>query len=69
MSIETTFVQWQSANVASVGGTFTMAGLPEDAPPGMPSRGSFLVVVKRDATGWKVMNGLGSPYIPEPTEG
>lgn len=59
MTLTTEFTRFIGANHAYSGGTWTTSGMP----PGMPTRGSWLVVNVKDSTGWKMLSGLGSTDI------
>lgn len=61
LTLETGYIDWHSYDLAAVGGTYMVAGLPE----GMPNSGSWLVNVERSDTGWLMSNGLVSQFVPE----
>jgi uncharacterized protein (TIGR02246 family) len=64
LDVKTTYVKWAGADHASVGGTWTMAGVP----PGMGGdRGawSFLAEKGADAV-WRLAAGLVAQYVPPP---
>jgi uncharacterized protein (TIGR02246 family) len=61
LSIEVGYIQWHGADVAAVGGTYSVSGLPE----GVPSTGSWLSVVERSGGQWQSSNGLVARFVPE----
>lgn len=62
LSLSTGYIDWKNGDVASVGGTYQLAGLPE----GMPNTGSWLVVFERGDTGLLMSNALVAAYVPPP---
>lgn len=64
LSLEPGYLHWHGADTASVGGTWSVSGLPAGAPG---SNGSHLLVVTRqDDANWKISNVLVSQFVPEP---
>lgn len=67
ITLTTSFTRFVDANNAYAGGTWQTAG----GPAGMPNRGSWLVIHKKESTGWKIVAGLGSvdimPLMPAAT--
>ncbi|HUF47848.1 MAG TPA: SgcJ/EcaC family oxidoreductase [Vicinamibacterales bacterium] len=66
LSIDTGYVQWHSADVAAVGGTWSVTGLPAGTPG---TNGSWIVVVKRSGDQWLMSNGLVATFVPPPAGG
>ena len=62
LSIETGYIQFIGADAASVGGTWSVTGVPE----GAPNSGSYLVVAVRSGDTWLTRNVVVSQYVPEP---
>ena len=69
MNVDTTlsasldFLHWLNAESATVGGSWTMAGLPE----GQPDRGSWMAVMHKSPDGqWLVTSDLTATYLPPP---
>ena len=56
MTATTDYVRWIDANHAVAGGTWQVS----PAMPPMPSRGSWMAVMVREGTEWKMMNALGA---------
>lgn len=56
LSGATTYVRWINGNAAVAGGTYKAAGLP----PGMPNQGSWVVVVVKQDSAWKIITSLGA---------
>jgi len=65
LSIDVGYIQWHGADVAAVGGTYSVSGLPE----GAPSTGSWLSVMTRSGDQWLSSNSLVASQVPEPTGG
>ncbi len=65
LSIDTSYVQWHTADVATVGGPWSVSGLPE----GAPSTGSWMCVVERSGDQWLMSNGLVANFVPPPSGG
>lgn len=65
LSIETMYVKWAGANVATLGGTWAMAGMP----PGMGAdKGAWTGMAEKGADGqWKLATGLVAEYVAPPT--
>jgi uncharacterized protein (TIGR02246 family) len=63
LSLETGYIQWHSADLATVGGTYHLVGLPE----GVSNSGSWMVSMVRSDTGWLARNGLVAAFQP-PTD-
>ena len=59
ITLTTSFTKFVDANNAYAGGTWQTTG----GPAGMPNRGSWLVIHKKESTGWKIVSGLGSVDI------
>lgn len=57
MKAATTYVRWIDANHAVAGGTWEVS----PAMPGAPSRGSWMGVMVKEDTTWRMMSALGSP--------
>jgi uncharacterized protein (TIGR02246 family) len=58
----TGYVHWLKADVASVGGTWSIAGLPA----GAPASGSWFVTFLKQGDQWKMSNGLVADFMPPP---
>jgi uncharacterized protein (TIGR02246 family) len=65
LSIDVGYIQWHGADVAAIGGTFSVSGVPE----GAPRTGSWLSVVTRSGDAWLSNNGLVATLMPEPAGG
>ncbi len=67
MRAGTNFVRWIDANHAVAGGTWETG----PAMPGMPTKGSWMAVVVKQDTTWRMMAALGAPdmsgMMPDPT--
>jgi hypothetical protein len=61
LSIETGYVHFHGADAATVGGTYSVAGLPE----GAPNTGSWIVVGTRVGEQWLTSNALVATFVPE----
>jgi uncharacterized protein (TIGR02246 family) len=59
ITLTTSFTKFIDGNNAYAGGTWQTTG----GQPGMPNRGSWLVIHKKEASGWKIVSGLGSVDI------
>jgi uncharacterized protein (TIGR02246 family) len=64
LSIDVGYIQFIGADAASVGGTWSVAGVPE----GMPNSGSYLVVAVRSGDMWLTRNTVVAQYTPEPMD-
>jgi len=66
LTVNTAYVKWGGANAASVGGTWTMAGLP----PGLGAdKGAWTVFAVKGTDGeWRMQSGLvaDAPMPPPP---
>jgi uncharacterized protein (TIGR02246 family) len=62
LTAPTGYVHWLKADVASVGGTWSMTG----APAGAPASGSWFVTFVKQGDQWKMSNGLVADYVPPP---
>lgn len=65
LSVDTAYVHWHTADVATVGGPWSVSGLPE----GAPSTGSWMCVVKRTGDQWLMSNGLVASFMPNSAGG
>jgi uncharacterized protein (TIGR02246 family) len=64
LAVNTSFVNFGSANSAAAGGTWTLAGLP---PGAGAEKGAWSVFVKKAADGqWRMASGLVADYVPPP---
>jgi len=65
LSIEVGYIQWHGADVAAVGGTYSVSGLPE----GTPNTGAWLSVMVRSGGQWLGSNGLVAQFVPDTAGG
>lgn len=64
LSIQTSYIHWVDANNASVGGTWSLAGLP---PGAGAEKGSWTALNQKGADGqWKIATALVAEYHPPP---
>ena len=65
LNVQTSYVHWAgSANGASIGGTWTIEGLPPGAGPG---KGAWTGMAKKGTDGqWRLATGLVADYVPPP---
>ena len=66
LSVTTDFLHWLGADSATIGGKWTVTGVPT----GQPDKGSWLAVVHKSADGqWLVTSDLNTPFMqPPPAE-
>jgi len=62
LSIEVGYTQFHGADAATVGGMYSVAGLPE----GAPNSGSYMVLAVRSGDQWLTKNALVAAFVPEP---
>lgn len=64
LSIQTAYIHWVNANNASVGGTWTLSGLP---PGAGADKGAWTALTQKGADGqWKIATALVAEYHPPP---
>ena len=64
LNIQTSYIHWINANNASVGGTWTLAGLP---PGAGADKGAWTALTQKGADGqWKIATALVAEYHPPP---
>ena len=64
LNIKTSYIHWVNANNASVGGTWTLAGLP---PGAGAEKGSWTTLTQKGADGqWRIATALVAEYHPPP---
>ncbi len=61
LSIEVGYIHWHGANIATVGGTYSVSGLPDGTTP----TGSWMSVLTRSGDQWLSANGLVAAFVPE----
>lgn len=64
LSIQTSYIHWVNANNASVGGTWTLSGLP---PGAGADKGAWMTLTQKGADGqWRIGTALVAEYHPPP---
>jgi len=64
LSIQTSYIHWVNANNASVGGTWTLSGLP---PGAGADKGSWMTLSQKGTDGqWRIATALVAEYHPPP---
>ena len=62
LSIQTSYIHWVNANNASIGGTWTLAGLP---PGAGADKGAWTALTQKSADGqWRIGTSLVAEYHP-----
>jgi uncharacterized protein (TIGR02246 family) len=63
LSVTTDFLHWLSADSATIGGRWTVTGVP----PGQPDKGAWLAVTHKSSDGqWLVTSDLSTPFLQPP---
>jgi hypothetical protein len=64
LNIQTSYIHWVNANNASVGGTWTISGLP---PGAGAEKGAWMTLSQKGTDGqWRIGSALVAEYHPPP---